>query len=276
MSVETTRESQKMTVQEFLDEKDANLKAKGMDQKVQAKAGHEALSKLGDVVDAVGLTNPCGLVVLGPSRSKAGSESWIQESFARLAESVLIAKLDLEQVLDEAEALKIGRDKIGNQTEAKNENVKAKLVILDEKAIAIGVRLAKARDPIGGLPLSDIEARTAGWNAEQTVAIAELRSWVMGTCELPGCTSNSGPSVGENIGVVGMPLGKNYERLNKKEFETLFHEKTLLPKKGGAVHDHLTKVQLLIDNVAVHLEAASRSQSTDVAQRQDMREDAGS
>ena len=100
MSVETTRESQKMTVQEFLDEKDADLKAKGMDQKAQAKAGHEARSKLGDVVDAVGLTNSCGLVVLGPSRSKAGSESWIQESFVRLAEAVLVAKLDLEQVLE--------------------------------------------------------------------------------------------------------------------------------------------------------------------------------
>jgi hypothetical protein len=245
------RESKKMTVQEYLDEKDANgdakyLKAKDVGQKVQAKAGHEALSQLDDVVASIGLTNTCGIVVLGPSRSKAGSDSWIQESFGRLAEDVMNAKRDLERVLEETQAVK----NVIGQTEAGKTNVREKLVILDEKAISIGVRLAQARDAIGGLPLSDIEARTAGWNAEQTVAIAELRSWVMGTCELPGCTSNSGPSVGENIGVVGMPLDKNYERLNKKEFQTLFHEKTLLPKKGGAVHDHLTKVQLLIDNVA--------------------------
>ena len=231
------RESKKLTVQEYLEEKDANgnakyLKAKDVGQKVQSKAGHEALSHLDDVAASVGLTNTCGIVVLGPSRSKGGSESWIGESFQRLAEKVMNAKPDLARVQEEMESV-TAFQAVNGQTEAGAEIASRKLVILDEKSISIKVRLAKARELIGGLPLSDIEARLMGWNAESTIAIAELRSWLMGDCELPGCNSNSGPNVGENIGVVGMPVNKDYERLNKRDFENLFHVKTMLPKKGG-------------------------------------------
>ena len=140
------RGEKKMTVTEYLDEKDANgnakyLKAKGVGQKVQSKAGHEALSHLDDVAASVGLTNTCGVVVLGPSRSKGGSESWVGESFQRLAEAVMNAKLDLERVQEEMENV-VAFQAVNGQTEAGMEIASKKLVILDEKSISIKARLA--------------------------------------------------------------------------------------------------------------------------------------